>query len=366
MRLIISGGGTGGHIFPAIAIADALKEVDSSIEILFVGAEGKMEMERVPKAGYKIIGLPVVGFHRQKMWRNIGFPLKLLKSMAKARKVVKDFNPDGAIGVGGYASGPILKAANWAGVPTFLQEQNSYAGVTNKLLGKQATKIFTAYEGMDSFFAKDKIMTTGNPVRQEIAHSVMTKEDAKVRLGVEKASKVILVSGGSLGARAINEAILGLEEWISEHPEVHFYWQVGRLYLEEFQAKQIAALPNVKVVSFIEDMAAAYHAADLVICRAGALTLSELTLLGKASILMPSPNVAEDHQTHNAMALVKQDAALMVKDVEASEKLIGVLVSLLDNPSRIAEMEDNAKNMGKQDAAKLIARTIIEELKNNK
>ena len=365
MRILISGGGTGGHVFPAIAIADALKEEDPNVEILFVGAQGKLEMAKVPRAGYEIKGLHIAGFHRKKMWRNISFPFKLIRSMLAALKIVRGFRPDAAIGVGGYASGPTLKVSNWLGIPTFLQEQNSYAGVTNKLLAKKAEKIFVAYEGMNKFFDEEKINLVGNPVRDVFEKSSLSKNEARLKMEIPLGiQKVILVSGGSLGAKAINEAISGLSGYLMNHPEVFCFWQVGKLYIDEYQKKPIAALENVQMVDFIDDMNAAYTMADIVVCRAGALTISELMVVGKPAILMPSPNVAEDHQTHNAMALVKRDAAIIVRDEEAGEKLEKEVISLLADEMKRKMLSRNVSEMAKHDAAKVIAKDIKEYLLN--
>jgi UDP-N-acetylglucosamine--N-acetylmuramyl-(pentapeptide) pyrophosphoryl-undecaprenol N-acetylglucosamine transferase len=287
--------------------------------------------------------------------------------MWKAYSLVRRFKPDAAIGVGGYASGPTLKAASWLNVPTFIQEQNSFAGVTNKLLAKSAKRIFVAYEGMDTFFDAKKIALCGNPVRVDILDGNLNKAEARDKIDIPNGiNNVVLISGGSLGARAINEAILEMEEYIQSNSDTFFYWQVGKLYLKEFSDKSIARLPNVKVVSFIEDMSAAYKAADLVICRAGALTISELTVVGKPVILMPSPNVAEDHQTHNALSLVKKNAAIMVKDNEATERLEKEVNSLLQDENRRKELIKNIEALGKKDAARVIVKDIKEYLETKK
>ena len=312
IRIIISGGGTGGHIFPAVSIANALKEQHPDIEILFVGAEGRMEMQRVPAAGYKIIGLPVAGFDRKHLWKNIGVLIKLVRSQIKARQIIKDFKPHAAVGVGGYASGPTLKVAGMMGIPTLIQEQNSYAGVTNKLLAKKACKICVAYEGMERFFDKEKIILTGNPVRQGLLTQAISKEEAIRKFGLDPQKKTILIVGGSLGARTINNCVMhGLEK--IKNSGVQFIWQTGKFYIDEAKATvaKVGNLPMLHTTDFISDMAAAYSAADLVISRAGAGSISEFCLLQKPVILVPSPNVAEDHQTKNALALVNKDAALM-------------------------------------------------------
>ena len=323
MKYLISGGGTGGHIFPAVSIANALREADPSCEILFVGALGRMEMERVPQAGYPIIGLPVKGFDRSHPWRNIRVVIDLLRSMSQARKIVRNFRPDVGIGVGGYASGAAMKMAAKMGVPILLQEQNGFAGVTNKLLKDDAKKICVAYEGMERFFPKEKIILTGNPVRQNLTSG--SKEEAiryfneefGVNFNTEK--KTLLIIGGSLGARTINQSIIAhLNKLIDSNVQV--IWQTGKNYLADCK-KALEALPhnNIICTEFVSQMPLAYALADLVISRAGASSISELCLLGKPSILVPSPNVAEDHQTHNAMALVKKDAGVLVKDIDAKE-----------------------------------------------
>lgn len=343
LRVLISGGGTGGHIFPAVAIANALRRRDPRTEILFVGALGRMEMERVPAAGYDIVGLPVAGFDRKRLWRNFSVLLKLWRSMRRARKVLRDFRPDIAIGVGGYASGPMLKQAQRAGVPTLLQEQNSYAGVTNKLLARKAGAICVAYPGMERFFPDGRIIMTGNPVRADIVETSISKADAKKALGMDPDRKLVLVVGGSLGARTINESIALSFDAIAE-AGAQVLWQTGKLYAEECS---IVAAPHehVKAMPFITDMATAYRAADLVVARAGAGTISELQLIGLPSILIPSPMVAEDHQRKNAQALVDRDAAVMVLDAEARRDLSGLVASLLADDDRRARLSENIASM---------------------
>jgi UDP-N-acetylglucosamine--N-acetylmuramyl-(pentapeptide) pyrophosphoryl-undecaprenol N-acetylglucosamine transferase len=358
MRVIISGGGTGGHVFPAIAIANEIKKQNPDAEFLFVGAEGKLEMDRVPKAGYPIVGLPIRGFHRKLTLRNLAFPFKLFHSMWKARKVVKQFNPDVAVGVGGYASGPTLQMAAANGIPTLVQEQNSYAGVTNKILGRKVDKVCVAYDGMEKFFPSEKIVFTGNPVRREIFENDITTSGAKAKLGLDSGNKTILIFGGSLGARALNESIESGAELLRQHSEINVIWQVGKLYYEDYKNSEVAKMPNVTVLPFIEDMASAYKAADLVVCRAGALTISELSLVVKAAILVPSPNVAEDHQTQNAMALVNKGAAKMVRDAEGKEKLVKTMLELIENDEERKQLEDNIRYFGKPDAAENIARIV--------
>ena len=343
LRVLISGGGTGGHIFPAVAIANALRRRDPRTEILFVGALGRMEMERVPAAGYDIVGLPVAGFDRKRLWRNFSVLLKLWRSMRRARKVLRDFRPDIAIGVGGYASGPMLKQAQQAGVPTLLQEQNSYAGVTNKLLARKAGAICVAYPGMERFFPDGRIIMTGNPVRADIVETSISKADAKKALGMDPDRKLVLVVGGSLGARTINESIaLSFEAMAEAGAQV--LWQTGKLYAEECSAVA-APHEHVKAMPFITDMATAYRAADLVVARAGAGTISELQLIGLPSILIPSPMVAEDHQRKNAQALVDRDAAVMVLDADARRDLSGLVASLLADDDRRARLSENIASM---------------------
>lgn len=343
LRVLISGGGTGGHIFPAVAIANALRRRDPRTEILFVGALGRMEMERVPAAGYDIVGLPVAGFDRKRLWRNFSVLLKLWRSMRRARKVLRDFRPDIAIGVGGYASGPMLKQAQQAGVPTLLQEQNSYAGVTNKLLARKAGAICVAYPGMERFFPDGRIIMTGNPVRADIVETSISKADAKKTLGMDPDRKLVLVVGGSLGARTINESIaLSFDAMADAGAQV--LWQTGKLYAEECSTVA-APHEHVKAMPFITDMATAYRAADLVVARAGAGTISELQLIGLPSILIPSPMVAEDHQRKNAQALVDRDAAVMVLDADARRDLSGLVASLLADDDRRARLSENIASM---------------------
>ena len=358
LRVIISGGGTGGHIFPAVAIANALRRRNPRTEILFVGALGRMEMERVPAAGYKIVGLPVAGFDRRRLWRNVGVVLKLIKSVRLAGKVIRDFQPDIAVGVGGYASGPVLKKAQSKGIPTLLQEQNSYAGVTNKMLAKGARKICVAYEKMERFFPEESIVMTGNPVRAEIVGTDMDRATAIGRLGMDPSKPLILVVGGSLGARTINRSISRcLDELTSTGAQV--LWQTGKLYIEECQA--IAeGKKDVRATAFISDMAAAYRAADLVVSRAGASTISEIQLLGMPSVLVPSPNVAEDHQRKNAQALADREAAVMVLDAEAEEKLGGVVAELMNDSDERKSLGENALAMALRDSDEKIIDCIYD------
>lgn len=359
MRVIISGGGTGGHVFPAIAIADALKDIAPDTEILFVGAEGKLEMEKVPKAGYRIEGLKVTGFQRKLTFRNLSFPFKLAGSMWKAFQIVRKFRPDVAVGVGGYASGPVLKIAGLLGIKTVLQEQNSYAGVTNRMLAAGAAAICVAYEEMQKFFPEEKIVFTGNPVRAQISGSTIKAKEARKIMDLNPDLPVVLIFGGSLGAKALNEAVLKNIERIISTVAVNVIWQVGSMYYAAYRHSSAADLIQVRMLPFIENMEAAYAAADLVVCRAGALTISELAVLGKAAILVPSPNVAEDHQTVNAMSLVKKNAAVLVKDDEADEKLGEAIIALLINENKRKELEQNIKFFARPDAAVKIAEVIL-------
>lgn len=359
IRIIISGGGTGGHIFPAVSIANAIKEQHPEAEILFVGAEGRMEMQRVPAAGYQIIGLPVAGFDRKHLLKNISVLIKLMKSQIKARRIIKEFKPDAAVGVGGYASGPTLKVAGSMGIPTLIQEQNSYAGVTNKLLAKKACKICVAYEGMERFFDKGKIILTGNPVRQNLLNQQMSREDAIRSFNLDPTKKTILIVGGSLGARTINNCVLnGLDQ--IRQSGVQFIWQTGKFYINEAKEKvgQAENYPMLHTTDFITDMAAAYSAADLVISRAGAGSISEFCLLGKPVILVPSPNVAEDHQTKNALALVAKDAALYIKDAEASEKLLKTAIETVQQPETLKKLSTNIAKLAFKDSANTIAEEV--------
>ena len=359
IRIIISGGGTGGHIFPAVSIANAIKEQHPEAEILFVGAEGRMEMQRVPAAGYQIIGLPVAGFDRKHLLKNISVLIKLMKSQIKARRIIKEFKPDAAVGVGGYASGPTLKVAGSMGIPTLIQEQNSYAGVTNKLLAKKACKICVAYEGMERFFDKEKIILTGNPVRQNLLNQQMSREEAIRSFNLDPTKKTVLIVGGSLGARTINNCVLNGLDQIGQSG-VQFIWQTGKFYINEAKEKvgQAENYPMLHTTDFITDMAAAYSAADLVISRAGAGSISEFCLLGKPVILVPSPNVAEDHQTKNALALVAKDAALYIKDAEASEKLLKTAIETVQQPETLKKLSTNIAKLAFKDSANTIAEEV--------
>lgn len=361
LRIIISGGGTGGHIFPAVSIANAIREISPSAEILFVGAEERMEMQRVPAAGYEIKGLPVAGFDRKHLWRNVSVLIKLMKSRRLARKIVSEFRPQVAVGVGGYASGPTLDVAQKMGIPTLLQEQNSYAGVTNKLLAKKAKRICVAYEGMERFFPAEAIMMTGNPVRQNLLHAHHTREEAIAAMGLDPAKRTVLLIGGSLGARTLNDSVLENLSLIRQQKHIQFVWQTGKYYSQSI-AERLAAQrcpENLKVMDFISNMDVAYAAADLVISRAGAGSISEFCLLGKPVILVPSPNVAEDHQTKNAMALVQKDAALFVADAEAPRTLMPLAVNTVNDAAKLASLSENVKKLAMPNAAEVIAREVI-------
>ena len=364
---LVSGGGTGGHIFPALSIANAIRRRYPEAEILFVGAEGRMEMERVPAAGYEIKGLPVCGFDRKHLLRNVKVLSKLWKSIRLAKKILKDFKPDIAIGVGGYASGPMLKAAQKKGIPTLLQEQNSYAGVTNKLLAKNAKCICVAYEGMERFFPEDKIVLTGNPVRRNLLECNATQEEARKAMGIDPEKATILIIGGSLGARTVNESIIGgLEKLGAAADDVQVVWQTGKFY--DQQCKEALAKSGVKNViqmPFISNMDMAYRAADLVISRAGASSISELQLLGKPSILVPSPNVAEDHQTKNALALANRDAAIMVTDAEAPEKLVDAMLATVNDEDKLHSLSANVLRMALLNSAERIVDEVEKIINEN-
>ncbi|MEM9052424.1 MAG: undecaprenyldiphospho-muramoylpentapeptide beta-N-acetylglucosaminyltransferase [Bacteroidota bacterium] len=364
-RVIISGGGTGGHIFPAIAIADAIKEIKPDAEFLFVGALGRMEMEKVPNAGYEIKGLEISGFQRSLSAKNLSFPLKVLKSLNASKRIIKDFKPDVAVGVGGYASGPMLHVASKKNVPALIQEQNSFPGITNRLLAKRVDRICVSYEGMEKWFPSEKMLMTGNPIRSAVVDIEGKREIGIEAFGLDKSKTTLLIVGGSLGARTINESIAGvLDEIIASEYQV--IWQTGKHFIDK--AKELIdsqKISNVKATAFIEDMDLAYAAADLIISRAGAMALSELCLIGKPSVLVPSPNVAEDHQTKNAMALVKNKAAKMVSDVKAREELWETVKSLLANEKEREELAANAKAMGQPNSANRIAMEVLKLIKQN-
>ena len=352
MRYLISGGGTGGHIFPAVSIANALKELDPDAQILFIGALGRMEMERVPQAGYEIVGLPVRGFNRAQPWKNVSVLIDLAKSIRQVKRIIRDFRPDVGVGVGGYASGAAMWAAAKMGIPILLQEQNGFAGVTNKILKNKAAKICVAYEGMERFFPADKIILTGNPVRQNLLNGKRKAESGKT----------LLIIGGSLGARTINEAMkAAISHQLSAFSDIHVVWQTGKVYYESCKAAwEAAGSPaNIECLDFLADMPDRYAQADLVISRAGASSISEICLLGKPAILVPSPNVAEDHQTHNAMALVRKDAAVLVKDAEAADKLIPTALELIKDEKRLKSLHTNVLQLAQKDSARRIAEEVI-------
>ena len=360
LRVIISGGGTGGHIFPAVSIANAIKALRPDAKILFVGALGRMEMQRVPAAGYEIKGLPIRGFFRP-LWKpaNIGVAIDYLKSKWLAKKILREFKPQVAVGVGGYASSAALGAANSLGIPTLLQEQNSYAGLTNKQLARKAEKICVAYEGMERFFPAEKIMMTGNPVRQALLDTTISREDAVRSMGFDPAKKTILLVGGSLGARTINESVLQHLDMVKES-DVQFVWQTGKFYNASINDKlKGQELPNLKVTDFITDMGTAYKAADLVISRAGASSISEFCLIGKPVILVPSPNVAEDNQTKNALALANRDAAIYVKDAEAPGTLLKLAIDTVNNDEKLKSLSENVLKLALPDSANIIAKEVI-------
>lgn len=356
MRYLISGGGTGGHIFPAVSIANALKELDPEAQILFVGALGRMEMERVPQAGYEIVGLPVRGFNRAQPWKNVSVLVDLVKSIHKVRRIIRDFKPNVGVGVGGYASGAAMWAAAQMGIPILLQEQNGFAGVTNKILKDKAAKICVAYEGMERFFPADKIILTGNPVRQNLTSGVRNQES-----GV----KTLLIIGGSLGARTINEAIKAALPQLAKS-DLQVVWQTGKVYYEKCKEAWVAAgsPKNIECLDFLSDMPDRYANADLVISRAGASSISELCLLGKPAILVPSPNVAEDHQTHNALALVNKNAAVLVKDADAAEQLVPTALELINDKNRLEQLHTNVLKLAQTDSAKRIAEEVIKLARN--
>lgn len=359
-KVIVSGGGTGGHIFPALSIANALKRLEPDIDILFVGAEGKMEMEKVPEAGYPIEGLPVRGFQRKLTLGNIKVLVNLWRSLRKAKKIIKKFQPDVVVGVGGYASGPIGQMATKAGIPLVLQEQNSYAGVTNKILAKKARRICVAYEGMERFFEKDKIVFTGNPVRKDLLKAKELRQEGFEFYGLEPGRKTVLITGGSLGAGTLNKAMLKSLDFFSRREDVQVLWQCGSYYYENLKKELEGKLPsNVKLLAFLKRMDLAYACADVVVARAGAGTISELCLLEKAALLIPSPNVAEDHQTKNAMALVNKEAAVLLKDAEAEEKLLDVLRGLLGDDARREALQRNIGKLAIRDSDEIIAKEIL-------
>ena len=361
-RFIISGGGTGGHIYPALAVANEIKSQHSDAEILFVGAKGRMEMTKVPEAGYKIIGLWISGFQRRVSIENLYFPFKVLSSFMSAKKLIRDFKPDAVVGFGGYASGPVMLAAGGKKIPLMLQEQNSYAGLTNRKLAKKVRKIFVAYDGMEKCFPKDKIVLTGNPVRSDILDLADKRDKALKHFNLSPDKKTILVIGGSLGARTINNSVIhDLNKLI--HSGIQLIWQTGKFYYEEMKSKaKKYDLTNVRMLEFVKEMDLAYAAADVVISRAGELSISELCLVGKPVVFVPSPNVAEDHQTKNAMALTAKDAAIMVPDKDAMDKMIEQAMLLLEDEERRTQLGENIKKLGRPNAAKDIVKELMETI----
>ncbi|MFC2123639.1 undecaprenyldiphospho-muramoylpentapeptide beta-N-acetylglucosaminyltransferase [Bacteroidota bacterium] len=357
-KLIVSTGGTGGHIFPAIAVAKEFENRHPDSDILFVGANGKMEMQKVPEAGYRIIGLTISGFHRKITLKNLLFPIKLLLSLRKADKIIKNFKPDAVVGFGGFASGPVLRKAARKKIPTLIQEQNSYAGITNKLLGKKVDTVCVAYDNMDRYFPSNKVVITGNPVRSDIININGKKPTALEFFNLVQSRPTILVIGGSLGARTINESlILNLDTIVNS--ETQLIWQIGKIYYGEFKERLANMdLSNIRYFEFLEEMDLAYAAADVVISRAGAISVSELCIAGKPTVFVPSPNVAEDHQTKNAMALVSKEAAVVVKDTDARKELVGTAMNLTKDKDRMARLSDNIKRLAKPDATKDIVNEI--------
>jgi len=358
MKVIISGGGTGGHVFPAIAIADALKQIDSTTEILFVGAKGKLEMEKVPKAGYPIKGLTISGFQRKLTFKNFINLFNLVGSLWKSYWIVRNFKPDVVVGVGGFASGPTLEMAYRQGIPVLVQEQNSYAGMTNKLLAKKAAKVCVAYPNMERFFPKEVIQMTGNPVRKDMGNLDHLREEGIKHFGLDPNKKTILIVGGSLGAKTLNIAMRFNVEEIEKLTDIQILWQAGKLYIEEYKNCETAQLPNVEVRAFLDKMDLAYALADVVICRAGAGTISELSIVGKPTVLIPSPNVAEDHQTENAKALVNAQAAIMLHDPDATLKMLPEAIHILRNDTQRRQLSQQIKTLARPNAASEIAQEV--------
>ena len=361
---MISGGGTGGHVFPAIAIADAIREAVPGAQVQFVGAKGKLEMEKVPRAGYHIDGLWISGINRQRMVRNLAFPFKLVSSLVKSWQLARRFRPDVAVGVGGYASGPLLAVTTRMGIPALLQEQNSFPGITNKLLAKRADKICVAYDKMEQYFPASKLVFTGNPVRTAFLTKPIDRREAFEHFGLDPEKKTIFLFGGSLGAQALNEAIAAQIDQLKARTDVQLLWQVGKIYFDRYEAMEAVHAPNVHRLAFVDRMDMAYAIADLVVSRAGALTISELALLGKPALLVPSPNVAEDHQTKNARALVEKGAAVMLRDTEARERLVNDALDLLEETDKLAGMARAIKTLARPDAAGQIAREVLALIKN--
>lgn len=359
LRILISGGGTGGHIFPAIAIADALRRLRPEAEFLFVGANGRMEMERIPQAGYRIVGIDIAGLQRGLSWnslrQNLALPFKLWRSWQAARRIVRDFGPDVAIGTGGYASWAALRVSQRMGVPTLIHEANSYAGIANRQLARRAQRVCVAYEGMERYFPAERIVFTGNPVRADLLEVASKRAEGLAFYGLKDDRKTLAVVGGSLGARTLNEAMARSADLLAQRPDVQVLWQCGRYYEKQYRDCATARLPNVQLRPFIERMDLLYAAADVVIARAGALTISELAVVGKPAVLVPSPNVAEDHQTRNAEALAKRGAALLVPDAEAAERLLPEALALLDDPQRQATLREHLQPFARPNAAEAIA-----------
>lgn len=360
-RIIISGGGTGGHIFPALSIADAIRAIQPNAQILFVGAENRMEMQRVPEAGYKIVGLPIAGFNRKNILKNLKVLWMIFKSQRMAKKIITDFKPQVAVGVGGYASGPTLKVAANMDIPTLIQEQNSYAGVTNKILARKAKMICVAYDGMERFFPHEKLKMTGNPVRSTLLNQRTGRDEALYSMNINPEKRCVLIVGGSLGARSMNESVLSNLETIKANPDVHFIWQTGKIYYDEMLARvnEAGKPTNLTITDFVSDMAQALSAADLVVSRAGAGSISEFALLGKAVILVPSPNVSEDHQTKNAMALVEKQAAIHVADTNAKEELIPTATATVKDKEKLRQFGENIQEMARPNAAQQIAQEVL-------
>jgi len=362
IRILIAGGGTGGHVFPAIAIADAFKALHPQTEFLFVGALGKMEMERVPKAGYRIEGLNIAGFHRplntRNAWRNISFPYKLLTSIWRAKSLVRRFAPDVVVGTGGYVSGPVVRAAQRKGIPTLIQEQNSHAGVTNKLLGAKANLVCVAYDGMEAYFPAKRIAFTGNPVRQDLLHIDNLREEGLRHFGLDSQKKTVVVLGGSLGARTLNTAMMAGTQLLATHPELQVIWQCGSFYSHLCGESETAQLPNVQVHAFIDRMDLLYAVSDVIVSRAGALSISELCLVARPVVLVPSPNVAEDHQTKNALSLVEKGAARLVRDADAEAQMLTEVLHVLHNESLAFSLTESIRQLARPQAAQQIAKAI--------
>lgn len=363
-KIIISGGGSGGHVFPALAIADAIRAKEPDTEILFVGAQGKIEMEKVPLAGYPIKGLWISGLHRKLTWRNLAFPFKLISSLAKSFGIVRSFKPDVVVGVGGFASGPVLQVASWLGIPTLIQEQNSFPGLTNRLLARRVDKICIAYDRMDRYFPKEKLVMTGNPVRKVFGEEKIAEAAALAHFGLEPNKKTLFSFGGSLGAQSINEALAANADLMKKHPEVQLLWQAGKLYYDRFKESEMAQLPNVEIRPFIDRMDLAYAITDLVIARAGALTIAELSQVSQPAILIPSPNVAEDHQTMNAKALMEIGAAVLLPDPQAKKQVISLAIEVVQDQAKLNELAQNVHQLATPEASSLIAEEVFKLLPN--